>query len=437
MRYGRRKNAGKALRMNVLLIGSGGREHALAWAISGSSLLGKLYCAPGNAGIAELAECVAVDTGKHEAVIGFCRDNGIDFVVIGPEAPLVAGLGDALAAAGIKHFGPSAAAAQLEGSKGFTKDLCAEFKIPTAAYARFKDVETARAYVAKQPLPVVVKADGLAAGKGVIIATTLQEAIDGVEACFSGAFGAAGAEVVIEEFLSGEEASFFALVDGAYSLPLVAAQDHKRVGEGDTGPNTGGMGAYSPAPVMTPEMERRVMDEIIRPTVAGMRLRGTPFKGVLFAGLMIGPEGPKLIEYNVRFGDPETQVLMMRLKSDLLAALIATADGVLRDFDLRWYSDAALTVVMAANGYPGTPEKGTEIRGLDEAAGINGVEIFHAGTRRDGNRVLADGGRVLNITARGPSVAEAQAKAYEAIAKIDWPGGFYRRDIGWRALNRT
>ena len=422
--------------MNVLLIGSGGREHALAWAISGSSLLEKLYCAPGNAGIAEIADCVVLDVADHGAVIAFCRDKTIDFVVIGPEAPLVAGLSDALAAAGIKHFGPSAAAAQLEGSKGFTKDLCAEFKIPTAYYARFSELEAARRYVATQPLPIVVKADGLAAGKGVIIAMTHQEAVDAVEACFSGAFGAAGAEVVIEEFLSGEEASFFALVDGSYSLPLGAAQDHKRVGDGDTGLNTGGMGAYSPAPIMTPEMERRVMDEIIRPTVAGMHRRGIPFKGVLFAGLMIGEEGPKLIEYNVRFGDPETQVLMMRLKSDLLAALIATADGVLRDFDLRWYSDAALTVVMAANGYPGTPEKGTEIRGLAEAAAIDGVEIFHAGTRREGDRILADGGRVLNVTARGSTVSEAQARAYAAIAKIDWPGGFFRRDIGWRALNR-
>lgn len=422
--------------MNVLLIGSGGREHALAWAISGSSLLTKLYCAPGNAGIADVAECVSLDAADHQAVVSFCRERAIDFVIIGPEAPLVAGLADELAAAGIKHFGPSRAAAQLEGSKGFTKDLCAEFKIPTAAYARFDNRAAAQAYLAGQPLPIVVKADGLAAGKGVIIAETLQEAIAAVDACFSGAFGEAGTEVVIEEFLIGEEASFFALVDGSYSLPLVAAQDHKRVGEGDTGANTGGMGAYSPAPVVTPEVERMVMTEIIRPTVAGMKQRGMPFKGVLFAGLMIGPQGPKLIEYNVRFGDPETQVLMMRLKSDLLAALLATADGVLKDFDLRWYSDAALTVVMAANGYPGQPEKGTEIAGLDEAKAIEGVEVFHAGTRRDGNRIVADGGRVLNVTARGKTVAEAQARAYEAVSKIDWPGGFYRRDIGWRALER-
>ncbi len=422
--------------MNVLLIGSGGREHALAWALSGSSLLSKLYCAPGNAGIAALAECVALDAANHDAVISFCRDHSVEFVVIGPEAPLVGGLSDALDAAGIKHFGPSRAAAQLEGSKGFTKDLCAEFNIPTAAYARFKDAASAQDYIATQPMPIVVKADGLAAGKGVIIAETRDEANAAVDACFTGAFGQAGAEVVIEEFLTGEEASFFALVDGTYSLPLIAAQDHKRVGEGDTGPNTGGMGAYSPALVFTPEVERRVMTEIIRPTVAGMKKRGIPFKGVLFAGLMIGPEGPKLIEYNVRFGDPETQVLMMRLKSDLLAALLATADGVLKDFDLRWYSDAALTVVMAADGYPGTPKKGTEIRGLDRAAEVEGVEVFHAGTRRDGDRIVADGGRVLNVTARGRTVAEAQARVYEAIGKIDWPGGFYRRDIGWRALER-
>ncbi len=422
--------------MNVLLIGSGGREHALAWAISGSSLLTKLYCAPGNAGIADVADCVSLDATDHQAVVSFCRERAIDFVIIGPEAPLVAGLADELAAAGIKHFGPSRAAAQLEGSKGFTKDLCAEFKIPTAAYARFDNRAAAQTYLAGQPLPIVVKADGLAAGKGVIIAETLEEAIAAVDACFSGAFGEAGTEVVIEEFLIGEEASFFALVDGSYSLPLVAAQDHKRVGEGDTGANTGGMGAYSPAPVVTPEVERMVMTEIIRPTVAGMKQRGMPFKGVLFAGLMIGPQGPKLIEYNVRFGDPETQVLMMRLKSDLLAALLATADGVLKDFDLRWYSDAALTVVMAANGYPGQPEKGTEIAGLDEAKAVEGVEVFHAGTRRDGNRIVADGGRVLNVTARGKTVAEAQARAYEAVSKIDWPGGFYRRDIGWRALER-
>ncbi|MDP2852190.1 MAG: phosphoribosylamine--glycine ligase [Gallionella sp.] len=422
--------------MNVLLIGSGGREHALAWALSASRLLTKLHAAPGNAGIAELAECVKLDAGDHAAVLGFVADHAIDFVVIGPEAPLVGGLSDALAAAGIKHFGPSKAASQLEGSKGYTKDLCREAGIPTGAYGRFSDAASAQAYLAAQAVPIVVKADGLAAGKGVVVAMTRAEAEVAVDACFSGAFGAAGAEVVIEDFLDGEEASFFALCDGRTAIALATAQDHKRVGDGDTGPNTGGMGAYSPAPVMTPDLVERTMAEIIRPTVAAMAARGTPFKGVLFAGLMITADGPQLIEYNVRFGDPETQVLMMRLTSDLLAAMIATADGVLDHCDLRWRDDAALTVVLAAKGYPGMPEKGTEIRGLDVARQAAGVEIFHAGTRRDGERVLADGGRVLAVTALGATVAEAQARAYAAISKIDWPGGFCRSDIGWRAVVR-
>lgn len=422
--------------MNVLLIGSGGREHALAWALSASPQLDKLFCAPGNAGIAEIAECVRLDPADHDAVIRFCREHTIALVVIGPEAPLVAGLGDALGAAGIRYFGPTKAAAQLEGSKGFTKDLCREANIPTAAYGRFSDAAAAKTYLASQALPIVVKADGLAAGKGVVIATTRSEAEAAIDACFSGAFGAAGSEVVIEEFLEGEEASFFALCDGMTALPLASAQDHKRVGDGDTGPNTGGMGAYSPAPIMTQDITDRVMREIVEPTVATMTRRGTPFKGVLFAGLMITASGPKLIEYNVRFGDPETQVLMMRLKSDLLAALLATADGVLKDFDLRWSEDAALTVVMAAEGYPGTPVKGTEIKGLDAAKLVPNVEIFHAGTRRDGDRLLADGGRVLNVTGAGRTVADARDAAYAALAKIDWQGGFYRRDIGWRALQR-
>jgi phosphoribosylamine--glycine ligase len=422
--------------MNVLLIGAGGREHALAWALSASPLLSKLFCAPGNAGIAEVAECVELDSGDHDAVIQICRDQRIELVMIGPEAPLVAGLGDALGGAGIRYCGPTKAAAQLEGSKGFTKDLCRDANIPTAAYGRFTDRDAAKAYLATQGLPIVIKADGLAAGKGVVIATTRDEAEAAIDACLSGAFGAAGSEVVIEEFLDGEEASFFALCDGVTALPLVSAQDHKRVGDGDTGPNTGGMGAYSPAPVMTREITDQVMREIVQPTVKAMAERGAPFKGVLFAGLMITASGPKLIEYNVRFGDPETQVLMMRLKSDLLAALIATADGVLSNFDLRWSDDAALTIVMAANGYPGTPLKGTEIKGLDDAKQVPNVEIFHAGTRRDGTRLLADGGRVLNVTGRGRSVAEARDAAYAAAAKIDWPGGFYRKDIGWRALQR-
>lgn len=422
--------------MNVLLIGSGGREHALAWAIAASPLLTKLYCGPGNAGIAEVAECVPLDAADHAKVVAFCKAKSIDFVVIGPEAPLVAGLGDDLARANIKYFGPTKAAAQLEGSKGFTKDLCREFSIPTAAYGRFGNAAAAKAYLAGQRLPIVIKADGLAAGKGVVIADTMAAAEAAIDACFAGAFGAAGAEIVIEEFLEGEEASFFALVDGKHVLPLATAQDHKRVGDGDTGPNTGGMGAYSPAPVMTPHMIRRTMDEIIRPTVAGMAKRGTPFKGVLFLGVMITKDGPKLYEYNVRFGDPECQVLMLRLRSDLLAALLATADGVLGSFDLRWSDEVALTVVMASKGYPGDYAKGSEIRGLDAARSIEGVEIFHAGTTREGSRLIATGGRVLNITARGRSVAEAQARAYQAIAKIDWPGGFCRKDIGWRAIAR-
>lgn len=423
--------------MNVLLIGSGGREHALAWALSASPLIGELYCCPGNAGIAEIARCSLLDAADHAAVIAFCRTHDIGFVVIGPEAPLVAGLGDALAAAQIKHFGPSAAAAQLEGSKAFTKELCREAGIPTAAYGRFTDAAAAKAYVAGQPLPIVVKADGLAAGKGVVVATSRAEAETHIEACLGGALGSAGAEVVIEAFLDGEEASFFALCDGTNVLPLATAQDHKRVGDGDTGPNTGGMGAYSPAPVMTPAMVERTMAEIVRPTVAAMAARGTPFKGVLFAGLMITPSGPQLIEYNVRFGDPECQVLMMRLKSDLLAALLACADGVLDRFDLRWHEDAALTIVMAAVGYPGTPKRGSIIRGLEAASQITGVEVFHAGTKRDPDgRLIADGGRVLCITARAASVAEAKARAYQAVDLIDWPEGFCRRDIGWRAVGR-
>ncbi|MGB0085511.1 MAG: phosphoribosylamine--glycine ligase [Rhodomicrobiaceae bacterium] len=422
--------------MNVLLIGSGGREHALAWAISASPLLSRLYCAPGNAGIADCAECLSLDSADHEAVIGFCRDKDIGLVVIGPEAPLVAGLADDLLAARFKVFGPSKAAAQLEGSKGFTKDLCQEFSIPTGAYGRFSDAPAAKVYLAAQKLPIVIKADGLAAGKGVVIAETSADAERAIEACFAGQFGTAGAEIVIEEFLDGEEASVFALCDGRNVLPLATAQDHKRAFDGDTGPNTGGMGAYSPAPVMTPEMTARVMDEIIRPTVRAMAARGTPFKGVLYLGVMITRDGPKLYEYNVRFGDPECQVLMLRLKSDLLAALLATADGVLDRFDLRWRDETALTVVMAAQGYPGEYEKGSEIKGIDEASQVEGVTIFHAGTRRDGGRILADGGRVLNVTALGRTVSEARDRAYAAIAKIDWPGGFCRRDIGWRAIER-
>jgi phosphoribosylamine--glycine ligase len=420
--------------MNVLLIGSGGREHALAWALSASPLLTKLYCAPGNAGIEACAECVALDPAEHSAVVDFCRNHTIGLVIIGPEAPMVAGLADDLRAAGIKTFGTGREGAQLEGSKAFTKTLCAAKGIPTAAFAHFDEREAALAYLRGRPLPIVIKADGLAAGKGVVIAETLGKAEDAVTSCFAGEFGEAGASVVIEEFLQGEEASFFALCDGKNLMPLASAQDHKRAFDGDQGPNTGGMGAYSPVPIMTPEMERRTMQEIILPTIAALRERGIVFQGVLYAGLMIDASGPKLIEYNVRFGDPECQVLMMRLKSDFLAAALATADGVLDRFSLRWSPDTALAVVMAAKGYPGRYEKGSVIGGLDAASDDDGVMIFHAGTKRDGGRILANGGRVLNVTALGHSVAEARRRAYDAIARIDWPGGFYRRDIGWRAM---
>jgi phosphoribosylamine--glycine ligase len=427
--------------LDVLLIGSGGREHALAWALAASPLLGTLYCSPGNAGIAQHAECVALDIGLPESVIGFCRERNIGLVVVGPEAPLVAGLADHLRAAGIKTFGPSKAAAQLEGSKHFTKALCAEHNIPTAAFAAFANIDAALAYVREAGAPLVVKADGLAAGKGVFICGAPGEAEAAIRACFDGAVGEAGASIVIEELLEGEEASFFALCDGEHVLPLASAQDHKRAFDGDTGPNTGGMGAYSPAPVMTPEMTRRAMDEIVLPTVAAMRARGTPFQGVLYAGLMITAKGPQLIEYNVRFGDPECQVLMMRLRSDLLAAFLATADGVLDRFSLRWSDDPALAIVMASKGYPGDYGKGSEIRGLDRAAAHDGVMIFHAGTKREStgdgrSHIVANGGRVLNVAATGKTVAEAQRRAYEAAADIDWPEGFYRRDIGWRAIER-
>ncbi len=418
---------------HVLLIGSGGREHALAWALAASPLLGRLYCAPGNAGVAKLGECVRLDIDDPAEVIAFCRQHDIGLVVIGPEAPLVAGLADNLRAAGIKTFGPSKAAAQLEGSKHFTKALCAEHNIPTAGFAAFTERGAALAYVRDKGAPLVVKADGLAAGKGVFIAETLGQAEAAVETCFGGAFGEAGNSVIVEEMLTGEEASFFALCDGVNVLQLATVQDHKRAFDGDTGPNTGGMGAYSPAPVMTETMTRRTMDEIILPTVAAMRARGTPFQGVLYAGLMITAEGPKLIEYNVRFGDPECQVLMMRLRSDLLAAFLATTDGVLDRFSLRWSDDAALTIVMATKGYPSNYIKGSAIGGLERAGAHEGVMIFHAGTKFDGTHIVANGGRVLNVTATGKTVAEAQHRAYAAAAEIDWPEGFYRRDIGWRA----
>jgi phosphoribosylamine--glycine ligase len=422
--------------MNILLLGSGGREHALAWKIAASPLTDKLWCAPGNAGIAQEAECVALDIGDHAAVIAFCRVNKVDFVVVGPEGPLAEGIVDALAAAGVKAFGPSQAASQLEASKRFTKDLCKASGIPTAAYETFRDAAAAKAYVRAQGAPIVIKADGLATGKGVVVAMTLDEALAAIDMMFGGAFGASGSEVVIEEFMTGEEASFFALCDGTNALALATAQDHKRVFDGDKGPNTGGMGAYSPAPVMTPEMNARVMTEIIAPTLTAMRERGAPYKGVLFAGLMITEQGPKLIEYNCRFGDPECQVLMLRLMSDIVPALLASCDGQLGHFDLRWYDDPALTVVMAAKGYPGEYKRGTRIEGLEDAAQSEGVEIFHAGTKADGDMILSNGGRVLNVCARGKSVGEAQRRAYEAVDRINWPEGFCRRDIGWQAVAR-
>jgi phosphoribosylamine--glycine ligase len=422
--------------MNILLLGSGGREHALAWKIAASPLLTKLWCAPGNAGIAREAECVALEITNHAAVIDFCKANRVDFVVVGPEAPLVAGIVDDLARAGIKAFGPGKAAAQLEGSKGFTKDLCRTADIPTAAYRRFSDTGAAKAYIRGKGAPIVVKADGLAAGKGVVVAMTVDEAEAAIDMIFAGGFGAAGAEAVVEEFLTGEEASFFVLCDGEYALPLATAQDHKRAFDGDTGPNTGGMGAYSPAPVMSEAICARAMNEIIYPTLRAMSAKGMPYKGVLFAGLMITDAGPKLIEYNVRFGDPETQVLMPRMMSDLVPALLASCDGQLGHFDLRWFPDPALTVVMAAKGYPGQYAKGTRIAGLDEAAKVDGVEIFHAGTIAEGGKILANGGRVLNVTASASTVAEAQRRAYQAVDRIDWPEGFCRRDIGWQAIKR-
>ncbi|MFQ0813969.1 phosphoribosylamine--glycine ligase [Brucella anthropi] len=422
--------------MKVLLIGSGGREHALAWKLAASPLLEKLYCAPGNPGIAAVAELADIGVDDHAALIAFAKENKIDLVVVGPEAPLVAGLADEMRAEGIRVFGPSRAAAQLEGSKGFTKDLCARFNIPTGAYGRFNNAPKAKAYIRQQGAPIVVKADGLAAGKGVVVAMTLQEALDAVDSCFEGAFGAAGAEVVVEEFLDGEEASFFCICDGRTALPLGSAQDHKRVGDGDTGPNTGGMGAYAPAPVMTPEMVERTMRELIEPTMRGMAEIGAPFSGILFAGLMMTKDGPKLIEYNTRFGDPECQVLMMRLDSDLLALINAAVDGRLDDISLDWKEEPALTVVMAAEGYPANVKKGSVIRDLDKLEGIEGVKLFHAGTALKDGEIVASGGRVLNITAIAATVAEAQARAYEAVRRIDWPEGFYRSDIGWRAVER-
>jgi phosphoribosylamine--glycine ligase len=422
--------------MKILLLGSGGREHALAWKIAASPLVTKLWCAPGNAGIARDAECVPIDIADHPAVIDFCRRNSVDFVVVGPDAAIAAGVVDDLNAAGFKAFGPTRAAGRLESSKNFTKALCRANNIPTAAYEHFSDAEKAKAYIRAQGAPIVVKADGLAAGKGVVVAMTEQEALDAVDMMFGGGFGASGAEVVVEEFMEGEEASFFALCDGEHALPLATAQDHKRAFDGDQGPNTGGMGAYSPAPVMTEALCARVMDEMIMPTLRALSAMGTPYKGVIFAGIMVTNDGPKLVEYNARFGDPECQVLMLRMMSDIVPALIACADGQLKHLDLRWYDDAALTVIMATKGYPGDYGKGSVIGGLDDAAAVEGVEIFHAGTASKDGRIVAIGGRVLNICAQGKNVTEAQARAYQAVDRINWPEGFCRRDIGWQAVKR-
>ena len=421
--------------MNILVLGGGGREHALCWKIAQSPLLNTLYCAPGNGGINNLAKPAAINPENPEEVVSFAQDNQIELVVIGPEAPLVAGVADALEAAGIAAFGPTAFAAQLEGSKGFTKDICAAYNIPTAAYARFHKASEAHDYLTTHPAPIVIKADGLAAGKGVIIAENDQQAHNAVDMIFDGGFGDAGAELVIEEFLTGEEASFFVLCDGQRALPLATAQDHKRVGEGDTGPNTGGMGAYSPARIMTPALIEETLDRIIEPTLKAMRDKGQPYRGVLYAGLMLTESGPQLIEYNARFGDPECQVLMMRLESDIVPALMATACGDLSEIGLDWSQDTAMTVVMAAQGYPGSYEKNTEIKGLDKAE-ETGAVVFHAGTKADNGKILATGGRVLNVTARGETVTQACEKAYQAIDQIDWPHGFCRRDIGYREINR-
>ncbi len=421
--------------MNILILGGGGREHALAWAVVQNPKCDRLIVAPGNAGIADVAECASIDIESASAVLTLVEEEAIDFVIIGPEAPLAAGVADRLRAADILVFGPSQAAAQLEASKAFTKEICDACGANTARYGHFTDAATAKAYVQREGAPIVVKADGLAAGKGVIIAETVAEAERAIDDMFGGAFGGAGAEVVIEEFMQGEEASFFVLCDGTDVLPMGTAQDHKRVGEGDTGPNTGGMGAYSPAPVLSEEIAQRALDDIIRPCVAEMAKRGMPYQGVLYAGLMIKDGLPRLVEYNVRFGDPECQVLMMRLGAQALDLMQATADGTLAQARVNWADDHAVTVVMAAKGYPGAYEKGTVIKGLDALTSDSMNMVFHAGTAEKDDEIVATGGRVLNVTARGASLRDAQERAYATVDKITWPDGFVRRDIGWRALN--
>mgnify|MGYP000533293677 CR=1 FL=1 len=421
--------------MRVMVIGSGGREHALAWKIAQSPLVDALFVAPGNGGTEGLATNLAIDITDHAAVIAAAREHAIDFVVVGPDAQVVAGLGDDVRAAGITCFCPSKQAGQLEGSKSFTKALCDEFDIPTAAYGRFEDEASALAYLYTQGAPIVIKADGLAAGKGVTVAMSVEEAEAAIIDCFAGAFGESGASVVIEEFMEGEEVSLFVLTDGSAILPLTTAQDHKRAFDGDTGPNTGGMGAYSPAPVMSREIYDETMARIIEPTVRGMARRGTPYAGVLYAGLMLTEAGPKLVEYNARFGDPECQVMMMRMDSDIVPLLHAVATGTLAGHDVAWKDQFALTVIMATQGYPGDYGKGSEIKGVD-GLDNNALTVFHAGTKRDGNRLLANGGRVLNVTALGASVKEARTSAYRGVDAIDWPEGFCRRDIGWREIAR-
>jgi len=422
--------------MKVLLVGSGGREHALAWKLSASPLLTKLYCAPGNAGIEAVAECVPIAATDFAGLVNFAKDKRIDFAVIAADAQLVAGLWDHFEDAGIRASGPSKAAAILEGSKGFVKDLCSEAGIPTAAYRRFHEPAPAKEFADALGLPVVIKPDGLTAGKGVIVAETKADAHQAIDFMFDGGFGESSREVVVEEFMDGEEGSFFALSDGTVAIPLTGAQDHKRVFDGDYGPNTGGMGAYSPAPVLNPAMEAIAMERFIKPTVAAMNAKGIAYMGVLYLGLMFTKNGPKLVEYNCRFGDPETQVMMVRLKSDLLAALLAARDGRIGDTSLEWSDDVALTVVMASKGYPGSYQKGHVIHGLEEAARLPGVQVFHAGTERRDGRIVAVGGRVLNVTATGKSVLEAQSRAYAAVDVIHWEGSFSRRDIGWRAIVR-
>ncbi len=424
--------------MRILVIGSGGREHALSWAISKSPKCKKLYCAPGNGGISRIAECVNIAAEDLDSLVNFALENSIDFVVIGPETPLVLGLADRLEEAGIKAFGPSAKAAMIEGSKGLMKNLCTKFNIPTANYSRFDERNAAKEYIRAQGAPIVIKADGLAAGKGVVICQNEDQAYETIDhMMMEGQFGAAGANIVIEEFLEGEEASFFALTDGKNALPLVSAQDHKAAFDGDQGPNTGGMGAYTPTPILDVHLQKKIMDSIIKPTIEGLKAEHMPYKGLLYAGLMITSDGPKLIEYNCRFGDPECQALMVRLESDALDLLLASADGCVANSKPKWNTDSALTVVMAAKGYPGAYEKGSVIKGLENLEKIEGINVFHAGTSYKNGQFIAEGGRVLNITANASTLEEAQEKAYQAIKNIDWPQGFYRRDIGWRAINRS